>query len=118
MTWKVIPPNDKNQVVTAVFEGRLSAEEGAASAAAFRAAFGDEPVTVVWDVARMTGFDARARKAWAEVLWSLRSQIKNIKIIGAKGVIRVGATFLAVLIRKPYEFVDSVEADRLQDQLH
>ena len=108
MGWKVIPEPAHDRV-TAVFEGHLDAEAGEASAAAFREAFTGSPLDVCWDVTRMTGFDSRARAAWAEVVWSTRGQIKSLKVIGAKGIVRVGATFLALLLGKPYEFVDSDE---------
>jgi hypothetical protein len=107
VSWKVIPPTAQELVVTAVFEGHLSADDGAASAAAFRAAFGDAPLAVVWDVTRMTGFDGGARAAWAEAIWPIRSKIKSLRVIGARGLVRIGAIFLAVLLGKPYEFVGS-----------
>lgn len=107
MGWKVIPPTDANPLVTARFEGHLTAEEGQESAAAFRAAFHDAPLDVAWDVSRMSGFDGGARSAWGEVVWPLRGQIRHLKIIGAKGMVRVGATFLALLLRRPYEFVNA-----------
>jgi hypothetical protein len=107
MSWTVVPPTNENQVVTAVFDGYLSAEEGKASASAFQVAFGGTPLAVVWDVTRMTGFDAGARGAWAKAIWPIRNQIKSLKVIGAKGHIRVAAMFLAFLIGKPYEVVTS-----------
>jgi hypothetical protein len=107
MSWNVVRPTDENQVLTAVFDGYLSAEEGAASASAFRAAFGDTSLAVVWDVTRMTGFDGGARGAWAKAIWPIRNQIKSLKVIGAKGNIRVAAIFLAFLLGKPYEVVAS-----------
>lgn len=105
MGWKVTPPTDANPVVTAVFDGFLNAEEGAASAAAFRAAFGDAPLEVVWDVTRMAGFEAGARAAWSEAVWPLRNRISRLRIVGARGMVRIGATFLALLLGRPYEFV-------------
>jgi hypothetical protein len=107
MGWKVTPPTDTTPVVTAVFDGYLSAEEGAASAAAFRAAFRGTPLEVVWDVTRMAGFESGARAAWAQAVWPLRSQISRLRIVGARGIARVGATFLALLLGKPYEFVEA-----------
>lgn len=104
MSWKVIPAVDQGRV-TAVFEGHLDAEAGAASAGEFKAAFGDEALDVVWDVTGMTGFDGAARSAWAEAVWPLRAQIKSLKVVGAQGMVRIGATFLALLLGKPYEFV-------------
>ena len=106
MGWKVTPEPAHDRV-TAVFEGHLDAEAGAASAAAFREAFAGSPLDVCWDVTHMTGFDGRARTAWAEAVWSTRGQINSLTVIGAKGMVRAGATFLALLLGKPYEFVDS-----------
>jgi hypothetical protein len=105
MTWNVTRDRESNEVV-AVFVGHLGAEEGVASAAQFRDAFDERPLDVVWDVTHMTGFDGGARAAWAEAVWPLRSRIKSLKIIGAKGIVRVGATFLALLMGRPYEFVE------------
>jgi len=110
VSWTVTPEPAHDRV-TAVFEGHLDAEAGAASAAAFREAFTGPPLEVCWDVTRMTGFDGRARAAWAEVLWPARKRIKGLKVIGAKGIVRVGATFLALLLGTPYEFVDSNETE-------
>jgi hypothetical protein len=110
VSWQVIPPTEGNPVVTAVFDGYLNAEDGAASAEAFRAAFAGAPLAVVWDVTRMAGFDSGARSAWAEAVWPLRSQIGSLKVVGARGMVRIGATFLALLLGKPYEFVSGREA--------
>ena len=96
--------------VTVVFDGHLSAAEGVASAAAFREALQNAKLDVVWDVSRMTAFDGGARSAWAEAIWPVRDNVKSLKIVGAKGLVRVGATFLALLLRKPHEFVDSPSA--------
>jgi hypothetical protein len=109
MSWKVTPPTDTNPVVTAVFDGYLDAEEGARSAAAFRDAFGDVPLEVVWDVTRMAGFESGARTAWSEVVWPLRGQIRRLRIVGARGLVRIGATFLALLLGRPHEFVRADE---------
>lgn len=109
-TWKIIPEPARGRV-TAVFNGYLDAKAGAESAAAFRAAFKGAPLEVCWDVRRMTGFAGAARTAWAEAIWPVRGRIKGLKVIGAKGMIRVGATFLALLLGKPYEFVDEDEAE-------
>jgi hypothetical protein len=112
MGWKVIPPTEGSPVVTAVFEGHLSSEEGAKSAEAFRAAFDGRPLAVVWDVTKMGGFDGGARSAWAEVVWPMREQIVSLKVVGARGMVRMGATFLALLLGKPYEFASASEAER------
>jgi hypothetical protein len=111
VSWEVIPPTGGKPVVTAVFQGDLSAEEGKESAAAFQAAFAGAPLAVVWDVTKMAGFDGGARTAWAEVVWPIRDQISSLKIIGARGMVRVGATFLALLLGKPYEFVNAHETE-------
>ena len=109
MSWKVIPPTDGRRVVTAIFDGYLGAEDGAASAAEFRAAFGGASLAVVWDVTSMAGFDPAARSAWADAVRPIRSQIDSLKIVGARGMVRIGATFLALLLGTPYEFVSTDE---------
>jgi hypothetical protein len=106
MAWTVTPPTDANPVVVAVFDGHLTSDEGTASAAAFVAAFSDGPLEVVWDVSRMAGFESGARSAWAEAVWPLRGRISRLRIVGARGLVRIGATFLALMLGKPYEFVD------------
>jgi hypothetical protein len=114
MGWKVQPSSEDHPVVTAVFDGHLTAEEGIASAAAFKAAFGDRPLEVVWDVSGMIGFESGARTAWAETVWPLRGRISRLRIVGARGLVRIGATFLALLLGKPYEFVEATEPARRQ----
>jgi hypothetical protein len=109
MGWKVLPPSKSRAAVVAVFDGYLSAEQGKASSAAFRAAFGDDRREVVWDVTGMTGFDGAARVAWADVVWPVRKRISRLQIIGATGVVKVGALFLALLLRAPFEFVEADE---------
>jgi hypothetical protein len=104
VSWKVVRSTETNQV-SAVFEGHLNTADGVASAAEFRQAFQGPPLEVVWDVTALTGFDSGARSAWAEALWPVRSQFKSLEVVGAKGaLIRVGATFLAVLLGAPYKF--------------
>lgn len=111
MGWNVVVDTDRGRV-TAVFEGHLTGDEGVASAAAFREAFDDRALDVVWNVTTMTGFDGQARNAWAEAVWPLRRHIKSLKVVGARGIVRVGATFLALLLGKPHEFVEPGASDR------
>jgi hypothetical protein len=111
MAWRIDPPTDQNPVVVAVFDGYLDAREGEASAAAFRAALSDKMLAVVWDLTKMAGFDGGARTAWADVVWPIRKQISRLTIVGARGMTRVGATFLVLLLGTPHEFVDGVGAD-------
>jgi|OpeIllAssembly_1097287.scaffolds.fasta_scaffold347743_2 hypothetical protein len=97
--------------VDVVFSGHLSAEEGALSANAFREVLSEAPRDVVWDVRAMTGYDGGARDSWAKGIWPVRGAMKSLTVIGAKGLIRIGATFLAVLLGVPYEFRDAPQAD-------
>jgi len=99
-------------VVTAIFEGFLTTEEGVESAREFRSAFGDASLGVEWDVTNMSGFDTKARNAWAEAIWPMRGQIEHLRIVGARGMVRIGATFLAMLLGKPYEFVAAPDRQR------
>ncbi len=59
------------------------------------------PRELVWNVRAMSGYEAGAREAWQHVMWPSRKQIRSIKLIGGPGLVRVGATFLAVLIGVP-----------------
>ncbi len=87
--------------LTFVFEGQLSATEGAESAAELGRALAAGPRELVWNVRAMSGYEAGAREAWQHVMWPSRKQIRSIKLIGGPGLVRVGATFLAVLIGVP-----------------
>jgi hypothetical protein len=111
MAWKIVPPTDKNPAVVVVFDGYLDAREGEASAVAFRAALADKTLAVVWDLTRMAGFDGGARTAWADAVWPIRKQISRLTIVGARGMTRIGATFLVLLLGAPHEFVDGAGVD-------
>jgi hypothetical protein len=53
----------------------------------------------------MTGLNGEGRGAWGKAIWPIRNQINSLKVIGAKGKVRVAATFLAFLLGKPIEVV-------------
>ena len=59
----------------------------------------------------MAGFEGGARTAWAEAVWPLRSHISSLKIVGAKGIVKVGATFLALLLGRPFEFANAADTE-------
>jgi len=92
-------PNDS--CLTFVFDGQLSATEGAESAAVLERALAGGARDVVWNVRAMTGYEAGAREAWQQVMWPNRKRIRSLKLVGGHGLVRVGATFLAVLIGVP-----------------
>jgi len=104
-TWTLTFSADGSRL-NIVFTGRLSEEEGARSAEAFRKALSEAPRHVVWDLTAMSGYDAAARDNWAKAVWPVRSFIKSLTVVGARGLIRVGATFLAVLLGIPHEMRD------------
>ena len=104
--WTMVVSTDGRRVEV-TFSGHLSASDGAESAEAFRHALGAAPRDVVWDVRAMSGYDGAARDAWGKALWPVRSAIRSLTVIGAKGLVRVGATFLAVLLGVPYEIRDA-----------
>jgi hypothetical protein len=93
--------------VDVTFSGHLTAEEGVESAKAFGRILSQAPRDVVWDLRAMSGYDGGARDSWGKVIWPVRGSIRSLTVIGAKGLVRVGATFLAVLLRVPYELRDS-----------
>jgi hypothetical protein len=102
MGWQMSVSADGGQLV-AVFEGELTTEEGIASAEAFRSALAERSLDVVWDLTRMSGYETGAREAWQRVIWPLRGQIRSLKVVGARGLVRVGAVFLALLLGRPWE---------------
>jgi hypothetical protein len=87
--------------VSFVFDGHLSGPEGTASAEALGRALAGGPCDLLWNVRGMTGYDAAAREAWQHVMWPNRKRIRSLKLVGGHGLVRVGATFLAVLIGVP-----------------
>lgn len=92
--------------VDVTFSGHLTAAEGTESAEAFRRILSQTPRDVVWDVRAMSGYDGAARDAWGKTLWPVRGSIRSLTVIGARGLMRIGATFLAVLLRVPHEMRD------------
>jgi len=87
--------------MTFVFEGQLSTAEGTESAAELERELARGERDLVWNVREMAGYDAGAREAWQRVMWPNRKRIRSLKLIGGSGLVRVGATFLAVLIGAP-----------------
>jgi hypothetical protein len=93
--------------VTVEFDGRLDAGDGAQSAEALAKVLDVGPVDVVWDLRKMTGYDAEARVAWQKALWPRREQIRGVVVMGGGPLVRVGAMTLAGLLSVPIEFLDA-----------
>ena len=101
-SWR-IETSDQPPSVVATFDGWLSASEGVTSADAFRGTISLTRRRVVWDVRKMTGHDTGARLAWQEALWPVRKNISGLRVVGAKGLVRVGAISLAIVLGVPWE---------------
>lgn len=92
------------------FDGKLSAEEGAASARAFAdAANAHDKIEAVWDIRRMTGYDRAAREAWQSTLWPLRHKIRRVTVVGGRPLVRLGATTLGLALGVQISFRDEIE---------
>jgi hypothetical protein len=91
-SWKVWRDEDR---IVAMFEGLLTAEAGIASAQTFGALLKEGPSHVVWDVARMSGYELLARRAWQSGLWPLRRNILSITVLGGNAIVKLGAAGLA-----------------------
>ena len=92
--------------VVVVFTGRLTKEEGEASAHAFREAVESEPTNVEWDLRQMTGYDSGARTAWQKHLWPVRDKLQSVRVVGGNGLVRLGATTLGLALGIPISFAD------------
>jgi hypothetical protein len=58
---------------------------------------------VIWDVHGMTGYDTEARIAWQRIIWPVRKNITRLEIVGARGLVRLGAISLAIVLGVPWE---------------
>lgn len=88
------------------FTGKLSADDGAASAAAFADALRHGPADVVWDLRRMSGYEAAARVAWQNALWPHRRNIRGVQVLGGNPMVRLGAMTLTALLGVSVHFSD------------
>jgi hypothetical protein len=95
--------------VVMVFDGKLLAEEGVASARAFsEALLANDSVEAVWDIRRMTGYEAAAREAWQSTLWPLRHKIRRVVVVGGRPLVRLGAATLGLALGIQIAFEDDV----------
>jgi hypothetical protein len=84
--------------VRATFEGVLGAEEGRRSARALDELMGTMPhVDLVFEVTRMEGYANEARQAWQATMKERRKQIRSLTTIGAKPIVRLGASLLGMI---------------------
>lgn len=85
----------------AAFVGELDTESGRASAREFalHLAAAPAPVDVVFELAAMTGFEANALRAWQETLLPLRRKIRSLETRGARPMVRMGASGLALFLQ-------------------
>lgn len=93
-----------------VFEGHLSAENGAASAARCASLFGRDTLHLIVDAPRFESYDPAARAVWQSTLWPLRSQITGVTLHNRKPLVRMGVTAFGLFVGAPVTVVDSEEA--------
>jgi hypothetical protein len=109
MGWQRHRQAEEDRIVMS-FDGKLTAEEGAASAKAFaEAASPHEKVDAVWDIRRMTGYERAAREAWQSTLWPLRQKIRRVTVVGGKPLVRLGATTLGLALGVQISFRDELD---------
>ena len=82
------------------FEGKLEVKDAKAKMKSITAAIeaAGEPVAMVWDAARMTGYESEARKLWQDGLKRLRPQIRAIHLVSDSAVIRMGASVVGMFL--------------------
>lgn len=99
--------------IRVVFEGHLSVEGGAASAARCVELFGRDSLHLIADAPRFESYDPAARAIWQSTLWPLRGQITGVTLHNKKPLVRMGVTAFGLFLGAPVTVVDSDAA--LQD---
>jgi hypothetical protein len=109
MGWKAKRFGDR---VVAVFDGRLTSEEGRASVAEFVAKLGDSvEVDIVFDIRRMEGYEPGARVAWQKALWPHRRRLRSITLVGGNALVRMGGRLIGLALGVDVRTSDGMDAD-------
>ncbi|MCF6366643.1 MAG: hypothetical protein L3J35_10625 [Bacteroidales bacterium] len=83
------------------FEGKFTQEQAVSGTEEWRQLFegvGNEKTTLVWDCARMTGFENNARIIWQKTMKGLKRKIKCVWLISNSKIIRTGANLMSKFV--------------------
>jgi anti-anti-sigma regulatory factor len=73
----------------------------------------NSPVELVADLSQLGGFERLAVDTWREHVWRQRSQIRALRVIGARPLMRVVIIGLGLSMGYPVSFVGEPGADAL-----
>ncbi len=96
------------------FIGKLSAELARTTLAQVRDAFDEhgDHVTMIWNAARMTGYETDARALWQEGMAELKPRIQAIHLVAESAIIRMGAAVVGMFIQYPIQTWPTLDAIR------
>jgi hypothetical protein len=106
---------DGRQCLTIRFVGTLNADAARVTLDDVRAAVGDrdDKITMIWDAAKMNGYETEARTLWQQGMADLRPRIHAIHLVADSAIIRMGAAVVGMFIGYPIQAWPSLEAVRL-----
>ena len=85
--------------ILVVLRGRITEEDGRASAQAFLSALGSSSgVDVVFDVREVLTYAGEARRAWQDLLIPRRAQIGVLTVVSRSRLTRMGASVFAMML--------------------
>jgi hypothetical protein len=89
-----------------IAKGYATESKSADAAKLFITALGSRSVDVIVDLGQMTGYTSGARQAWQMSMYSVRSQMLRMIVIGERvpKLVRMGATVVAAFIGVPIRF--------------
>lgn len=85
--------------ILVVLRGRITEEDGRASARAFVSALGSSSgIDVVFDVREVLTYAGEARRAWQDLLIPRRAQIGVLTVVSRSRLTRMGASVFALML--------------------
>jgi hypothetical protein len=97
------------------FVGTLDADAARAALDDVRIALGDrdDKITMIWDAAKMNGYETEARTLWQHGMAELKPRIHAIHLVADSAIIRMGAAVVGMFIGYPIHSWASLDAVRL-----
>jgi len=87
----------RGEAIWVIFGKAVDAASGAASARRFVEVLGARSMHLVFDTRTVAAYGG-ARKAWQNVIWPHRAQIKSLSVISASKLTRMGATMFGAFV--------------------